>query len=62
MLITTATPVRLPVSIIVDWRSLIFADGSYYYKNGNGSTYHNTGSGNNGSATYTAPNGNVYKK
>jgi hypothetical protein len=38
------------------------ADGSYYYANGNGSTYYNSGSGNAGSSTYTAPNGNVYKK
>ncbi|CAG8982553.1 hypothetical protein HYALB_00002335 [Hymenoscyphus albidus] len=34
-------------------------DGSYYYSNGNNSTYHNNGQG---GSTYTAPNGNVYKK
>ncbi|TVY37594.1 hypothetical protein LSUB1_G004161 [Lachnellula subtilissima] len=34
-------------------------DGSYYYSNGNNSTYYNNGQG---SSTYTAPNGNVYKK
>jgi hypothetical protein len=34
-------------------------DGSYYYKNGDDSTYYNDGQG---GATYTAPNGKVYKK
>ncbi|KAA8571265.1 hypothetical protein MFRU_055g00050 [Monilinia fructicola] len=35
------------------------SDGSYYYSNGNNSTYYNNGQG---GSTYTAPNGNVYKK
>ncbi|KAH8792765.1 hypothetical protein BGZ57DRAFT_920866 [Hyaloscypha finlandica] len=38
------------------------ANGSYYYSNADNSTYYNSGKGGSGSATYTAPNGNVYKK
>ncbi|KAL1708715.1 hypothetical protein EV121DRAFT_254016 [Schizophyllum commune] len=34
-------------------------DGSYHYKNPDNSTYTNNGQG---SSTYTAPNGNVYRK
>ncbi len=34
-------------------------DGSYYYKNADDSTYYDNGCG---EATYTAPDGKVYKK
>jgi hypothetical protein len=34
-------------------------DGSYYYKNADDSTYYDNGYG---EATYTAPDGKVYKK
>lgn len=37
----------------------VVLDGSYYYKNGDNSTYYNNGQG---GATYTAPDGKVYKK
>jgi hypothetical protein len=39
--------------------SNLMLDGSYYYKNGDNSTYYNDGQG---GATYTAPDGKVYKK
>ncbi|KFY62866.1 hypothetical protein V497_02197 [Pseudogymnoascus sp. VKM F-4516 (FW-969)] len=35
------------------------SNGSYYYANGDQSTYYNDGQG---GASYTAPDGNVYKK
>ncbi|OAP61329.1 hypothetical protein AYL99_03530 [Fonsecaea erecta] len=50
---------KQPLLDIQSYTNAFPADGSYYYSNANGSTYHNNGSG---GSTYTAPNGNVYKK
>lgn len=45
--------------VILRSSNLRDSDGSYYSKNGDSSTYNND---RQGSATHTAPNGNVYKK
>jgi hypothetical protein len=55
---TTAIEViflSIPEEAVTDPRR----DGSYYYRNGDQSTYYNNGQG---GSTYTAPNGNVYRK